>query len=169
MKTLPFEIDRYAPILDPSRLTSDRANISDNERWGSAAVGTALLAYGLKRRDWTGALSAILGAGMLYRGATGHCQVSESIGRDTRSGDTRDALAGPRGVHVCESVILNRPIADVYNEWRNLESLPDRMQHIEEVQELSDGTSHWVARGPAGALFEWDAEILQDIPSQLIS
>lgn len=167
MRTLPFEQDtHWRP-----QLTSERANITDGERVGSATIGAALVAYGLKRRDWLGALSAVGGAALLYRGATGYCQVSDSIGRNTRAaaGDTREALAGSRGVNVCEAVTIQRSADELYREWRNLEALPDRMQHLESVQELSDGTSHWSARGPAGKVFEWDAEILQDIPGKLIS
>ena len=146
-----------------------QTNITDRERVGSATVGAALLAYGLKRRDWVGALTALGGAALLYRGATGYCQVSDAVGRNTRNQDTKEALAGSRGVNVCEAVVIQRPPAELHREWRDLESLPGRMRHLESVQELSDGTSHWAARGPAGKVFEWDAEILQDIPGQLLS
>ena len=170
MRTLPFEHDTWRP-----HLTSERANITDGERVGSATVGAALVTYGLKRRDWMGALSAVTGAALLYRGATGYCQVSEAAGRNTRrdaehrNEETRDALAGPRGVNVCEAVTIQRSADYLYREWRDLESLPGRMRHLDSVQELSDGTSHWAAIGPAGKVFEWDAEILQDIPGKLIS
>ena len=166
MRTLPFESEStWRP-----NLTSDRANITDGERVGSATIGAALVTYGLKRRDWLGALSAIGGAALLYRGATGYCQVSEALGRNTRAGgDTKEALAGSRGVNVCEAVTIDRPASELYRDWRNLESLPERMRHLESVQELGDGTSHWAARGPAGKVFEWDAEILQDIPGKLLS
>lgn len=165
MRTLPFE-DQSTWV---AQLTSERANITDRERVGSATVGAALVTYGLKRRDWTGALSALTGAALLYRGATGYCQISDSVGRNTRTGDTKDALAGSRGVNVCEAVTIQRSVDELYRDWRNLEALPDKMRHLESVSEMSDGTSHWAARGPAGKVFEWDAEILQDIPGQLIS
>ena len=171
MRTLPFE--------DQStwrrQLTSERANITDRERVGSATVGAALITYGLKRRDWMGALSALTGAALLYRGATGYCQISDSVGRNTRADqaaadqDTKAALAGPRGVNVCEAVTIQRSADELYREWRNFEALPRKMQHLESVREMSDGTSHWAARGPAGKVFEWDAEILQDIPGKLVS
>jgi uncharacterized membrane protein len=169
MRTLPFERDTsWRP-----HLTSERANITDQERVGSATVGAALITYGLKRRDWLGALSALGGAALLYRGATGFCQVSDSVGRNTRrdqaTGDTKEALAGSGGVNVCEAVTIQRSPSELYREWRNLEALPERMRHLESVREMSDGTSHWAARGPAGKVFEWDAEILQDIPGQLLS
>lgn len=153
-----------------SQITSPRANLGEHERIGSTTLGAALVGYGLKRRDWLGVLSAVGGAALIYRGATGYCQVSESLGRDARAnGDTREALAGPRGVNVCEAVTIQRSADELYREWRNLESLPEKMKHVQSVEELSDGTSHWSATGPAGKTFEWDAEILQDIPGKLIS
>jgi uncharacterized membrane protein len=166
MRTLPFEDQStWRP-----QLTSERANITDRERVGSATIGAALITYGLKRRDWMGALSALTGAALLYRGATGYCQISDSVGRNTRAGqDTKEALAGPRGVNVCEAVTIQRSAPELYREWRNLEALPEKMKHLESVREMSDGTSHWAARGPAGKVFEWDAEILQDIPAKLLS
>jgi uncharacterized membrane protein len=166
MRTLPFTQDTaWRP-----HVTSDRANITDRERVGSATIGAALLAYGLKRRDWVGALTALGGAALLHRGATGYCQVSNSIGRNTRHDQsTKEALAGARGVNVCEAVTIQRPAHELYREWRNFEALPEKMRHLESVIELSDGTSHWAARGPAGKIFEWGAEMLQDIPGKLIS
>ena len=155
-------------------MTSARANVNDGERVGSAAIGAAMVAYGLKRRDWLGALSAIGGAMLVYRGATGHCQVYQALGVNGRAvarsnEDTKEALAGSGGVLVCETVTIQRSADELYREWRNLESLPDRMQHLQSVREMGDGTSHWEAIGPAGKVFEWDAEILQDIPGKLLS
>ena len=166
MRTLPFEqVKHWQP-----NLTSSRANIDAGERIGSTAIGAALITYGIKRRDWLGALSAIGGAMLVYRGATGHCQVYQALGVNRRATeDTKEALGGSGGVNVCEAVTIQRSASELYREWRNLESLPDRMKHLQAVRELSDGTSHWEATGPAGKTFEWDAEILQDIPGKLLS
>lgn len=154
-------------------MTSPRANLGDQERIGSTTIGATLVGYGLRRRDWLGVLSVVGGAALIYRGATGYCKVSEALGRAPRAGsagdETKDALAGPRGVNVCEAVTIQRTADELYREWRDLEALPEKMKHLQSVQELSDGTSHWSAQGPAGKVFEWDAEILQDIPGKLIS
>jgi len=127
----------------------------------------------LRRRDWLGVLGVIGGAALIYRGVTRYCQGYASLGRAPRTRrageETKDALAGPRGVHVCEAVTIQRPADELYREWRDLEALPEKMQHLQSVQELSDGTSRWSAQGPAGKVFEWDAEILQDIPGKLLS
>jgi uncharacterized membrane protein len=43
------------------------------------------------------------------------------------------------------------------------------MAHLEDVDTTADGKSHWVARGPLGLKFEWDAEIVTDKPNELIA
>ena len=43
------------------------------------------------------------------------------------------------------------------------------MPNVESVTVLDDLRSHWVARGPAGAQVEWDAEIINDRPNELIA
>jgi uncharacterized membrane protein len=81
---------------------------------------------------------------------------------------TRAALGGSRGLHVRESVRLDRPVEEVYRYWRQLENLPRFMRHVERVTESPHGFSHWVARGPGGVRVEWDAEIINDVPNRVI-
>lgn len=66
-------------------------------------------------------------------------------------------------------VTINREPAELYRFWRNFAQLPQFMQHLEEVRVLDERRSHWVARGPLGTKAEWDAEILQDRPDEMIS
>ncbi|MDN5942735.1 MAG: DUF2892 domain-containing protein [Nitrospira sp.] len=58
-------------------------NVGEFERAISSALGGALLIGGLKRRSLPGLALAATGAAFLYRGATGHCMVYESLGLDT--------------------------------------------------------------------------------------
>ena len=82
--------------------------------------------------------------------------------------DTRQQLGGSAGVHVEESVTVNRPIGDVFRFWRNFENLPQFMNHLESVSQREMGVSHWVAKGPAGTRVEWDARIINEIDDKLI-
>jgi len=72
-------------------------------------------------------------------------------------------------VHVRESIVLEQPVAEVYRFWRRLENLPRIMSHLEKVTETNDGHSHWVARGPGGMQFEWDARIINDVENEIIA
>ena len=159
-------------------------NVGRTERWLSMLAGSALAAYGLKRRATVGGTAAIAGAALLYRGATGHCNVYQALGvnrahahateRGTgriadRDSDTRQRLGGRRGIHVEESVTINRPIAEVYRFWRNFENLPQFMQHLESVATREEGISHWTAKGPGGVKVEWDARVINEIDNKLIA
>jgi uncharacterized membrane protein len=73
-----------------------------------------------------------------------------------------------RGFGVEESVIVNASPERLYAFWRNFENLPRFMSHLESVEVLDDSRSHWVAKGPAGTDAEWDAEIINEIPNELI-
>lgn len=84
---------------------------------------------------------------------------------------TPDAItatqAGLRKVR--HAVTINRPANELYDFWRNFENLPDFMSHLERVEDVGGGRSHWVARGPGGVKVEWDAETVADIPNELIA
>lgn len=152
------------------RVRSNR-NLSDVERWASLAAGAGLAAYGLSRLKSNGWLYAGVGALLLRRGASAHCDLYEAVGINTAdtADDTRAALRGARGVNVLESVTINRPIELLYRFWRNLENLPQFMRHLASVEKVTDTISHWRANGPAGTTVEWDAEIFNEIPDKLIA
>jgi uncharacterized membrane protein len=69
---------------------------------------------------------------------------------------------------VRESIRLEKPLAEVYSFWRRLENLPRFMTHLEQVTELGNGRSHWIARGPADIRVEWDAEIINEVPHKVL-
>jgi len=62
-----------------------------------------------------------------------------------------------------------RPIEEVYGFWHDFQNFPRFMRHIESVRMMADGSSHWVAKAPAGKHVEWDAETLEDRPNELIA
>lgn len=65
------------------RETQNGQNIAEIERVVSSILGGTLLLGGLARRSLPGLAVAATGAAFLYRGATGHCKVYESLGLDT--------------------------------------------------------------------------------------
>jgi uncharacterized membrane protein len=150
-------------------------NVAQPERWASALGGAALavrgIKQGVKERSIAGPVMAAAGAALIYRAATGHCPMYAAAGISTADSryDTRVALGGPRGILVEEAVTINRPPTELYEYWRTLERLPSFMENLVSVKRLDARRSHWTARGPAGRLVEWDAEIINDIPSELIA
>jgi uncharacterized membrane protein len=160
-------------------MSQERVNVSRLERWVSMVAGGALAVYGLKRREVPGGAAALAGAALLYRGATGHCDLYQALGINSANGhgtgmiadresDTREQLGGSRGVHVEQAVTVMKPVSEIYRFWRNLENLPKFMSHLESVAEREEGISHWVAKGPGGMKVEWDARIINEIDDKVI-
>ncbi len=76
---------------------------------------------------------------------------------------------GSQGIHAQATCIVNKPPDQVYAFWRDFQNLGRFMTHLESVQDLGDGRSHWKAKGPAGMSVEWDATIIADVPGSLIT
>src|SRR3954470_11117091 len=147
-------------------------NVADVERWASALGGAALAAYGIRQvreeRSMAGAMIAASAGVLIYRGATGRCPMYAATGINTADTDTRTALSGSRGVNVEDAVTINRPPEELYACWRDFSRLPTFMSHLISVRPIDARRSHWVAKAPAGRKVEWDAEIINEIPNELI-
>ena len=149
-------------------------NVGEPERVASAIGGVALAVYGIRRGGVTGGLLAALGAALVKRGATGHCEVYQALGltsaqRDPRRGSLVASVNASRSVKVQRSVVVDRPREELFGYWRDFENLPNFMRHLERVNVLGGGRSHWVARGPAGQRVEWDAVVHREVPNELIA
>jgi len=91
-------------------------------------------------------------------------------GNPPRVKPSYQALPGPHaGLRVQEAVSINRPPAECYQFWRDLERLPTFMQHLASVEVKDEIRSHWRATGPAGYKVAWDADITDDQPGQLLA
>ena len=69
-------------------------------------------------------------------------------------------------ISVRQTITINAAPAELYGFWKNVENLPLFMEHIESVSKVNERVSHWVAKAPAGACVEWDAEIVDDQPER---
>jgi uncharacterized membrane protein len=67
------------------------------------------------------------------------------------------------------STTINRTPEAVYRFWRDLQNLPRFMYHLKSVQVTGERTSHWVTQAPGGRSVEWDSEITEDRPNELIA
>jgi uncharacterized membrane protein len=134
-------------------------------RVGQAAMvvsGAALVALAARQGRWkTIGAAALAGAPFIYRGATGHWPVPQSVAQKAS-----DALAS---APVEAAVTIDKPRAELYAFWRRLENLPRFMKNLDEVVDLGGGRSHWVGKSPLGFRAEWDAEIVDEREGRLLS
>jgi uncharacterized membrane protein len=150
-------------------------NVAQIERWASALSGAAITVMALKRLKEEpsagGAALAAAGGALIYRGATGFCPVYAAAGINTAGDrhDTREALGGSAGARVVEAITINRPAIELYSYWRRLVDLPRFMDHLVAIRAIDARRSHWVAKAPAGRTVEWEAEIFNEIPGELIA
>ena len=105
-------------------------------------------------RHAIGAVLALAGASLIWRWTR----------RDTRARITRSG-----GTTIEETVAINRRPDELYAFWRTLRQLPTVMPQLTSVQVTDDRRSRWVFKGPAGWRTTWFAEIIDDIPDQLIA
>jgi uncharacterized membrane protein len=69
-------------------------------------------------------------------------------------------------ISVRQTITINAAPAELYGFWKNVENLPLFMEHLESVSKVNERVSHWVAKAPAGACVEWDAEVIDDQPER---
>lgn len=132
------------------------SNKSDTERWASLIGGGALVLYGLSRRSLRGALMAVAGGGLVYRGVAAQGSVEEATGMS-------------QSIKVEKTVTINKSPEELYRFWHNFENLPHFMKHLKSVKVHDQKRSHWIASAPMGNSVEWDAEIINDQENHLIA
>jgi uncharacterized membrane protein len=125
-----------------------------------ALIGAAVFAPGGQRRRL--AATAALAAGIMA--------LDLRAGASRRVRPSAQALPGEQGRRVVRKAItINRSPAECYSQWRNFERFPSFMRHIEAVEVVDQRRSHWRARAVGGRHVEWDAELTDDQPDQLLA
>ena len=72
------------------------------------------------------------------------------------------------GIKFKKSITIDRPAAELYAFWRNLENIPLFVEILESVQVLDNNRSVWTVRTPGGYPLHWKAEIVTDRVNEMI-
>jgi uncharacterized membrane protein len=151
--------DEAVPALQGERPHPQRATPwSPLLRVAAGALGTALVSFGLSRRDRSGALVAAAGAALLVR--------------DVADRPLRQVLgigAGRRAVDFHKTITVRAPISDVFAFFSRIENFPRFMSHVKEVQKTGDHRYRWTAAGPAGIPVSWQGEICELTPDRVLA
>jgi hypothetical protein len=67
-----------------------------------------------------------------------------------------------------KTVEVDVPVNTAYNQWTQFEEFPQFMGGVDEVRQVSDSLTHWVAQ-IAGVRREWDAAILEQVPDSKVA
>lgn len=146
-----------------------KTNLDATERWVSLAGGGLLAALGLTKTT-PPLLSLLAGGYLLYRAASGNCPVYQLMGvNHAAPKGSRAVVPAGHGSKVECVTTVNKPPAECYRFWRDLENLPRFMKHLEDVDTTSDGKSRWIATGPLGLRVQWEAELTADEPNKQVA
>jgi uncharacterized membrane protein len=132
----------------------------DTERWASIIGGGAMVLFGLQQRSLRGVLTAIAGGSLAYHGAQGEKKLPDVVS---------DAVGLNKVIRAERTVTIRKPAAELYAYWHDFANLPTFMKHVQSVTVLDLRRSHWVAKAPMGQSIEWDADIIDDRPNELIA
>ena len=67
-----------------------------------------------------------------------------------------------------KTVEVDVPVRTAYNQWTQFEDFPQFLGGVDEVKQVSDSMTHWVAQ-IAGVRREWDAAILEQVPDSKVA
>ncbi len=150
----------------PVRQAGREVNATDVEHIGAMTVGGLLLLKGLLKGGPLGLIYKLGGVALIYRGQQGYRPLYDALGITMPAGPTGVGKVNARVEH---EIVIERPREDLYRIWRNLENLPIFMENLISVHEVDDLRSIWVAKAPVGTVIKWDAEIINDVPNELIA
>jgi uncharacterized membrane protein len=144
-------------------------NVNQLERGASALLGGALLIFSLKRRSPAGAVLTLAAGELLYRGISGHCHLYQILGLSTTDGrQWQEAGAPADAMQVERSITIGKPADQLYRIWREPGNLSQIMGHFAEVTAVSENHMHWLVRGPLGQSRQWDVQVVEDHPGELL-
>lgn len=130
-----------------------------------AMLDSALRERRVNRTRIMGAMGAVAGA--LAADAYGTLKAGSSS--SSSADQPYSPTSSNRPTPTTQTIVVNREPEEVYRFWSDFGQFPRFMKHLEQVSVRKDGTSHWKAYGPGGMRYEWDAEVVQDRPNELIA
>jgi uncharacterized membrane protein len=81
----------------------------------------------------------------------------------------RRAGAARRSVDMRMSVLVERPVTEVFEFCRDFENFPHITEVLLSVEDSQDGRSHWSVRSPSGQVIGWDAVVTKYVPNSVIA
>jgi uncharacterized membrane protein len=68
-----------------------------------------------------------------------------------------------------ESIEVNAPVEQCYDQWMRFEEFPQFMDHVKSVTSIGNNRWHWVVDGPLGKKLEWDAAMDGNAQDRMVS
>lgn len=143
--------------------SAHRRNVGKADRVISAMLGAQTMLRMGRWHGWGKAAAATSGMMMLTRAATGHSKVYEALGVSSAG------LQEGAGINIEASISIMRPRNELFAFWRDVTNLPLVLRHLDSVEEVGDGVTHWKAHGPRDIKVEWDAHLINEAPGEYLA
>jgi uncharacterized membrane protein len=150
------EIASGVGLLSPRTSANAAASRLAGDALDFALLGAAFASPDARRTRLTLAATTVLGVAAI-----------DAYAARRHAGSAR--MRAGEEMPVSVSLAINSTPEKLYAFWRDFENLPRFMEHLEAVTRIDDRTSRWVAKGPAGTRVQWEAEVVEDRPSELIT
>jgi uncharacterized membrane protein len=132
-------------------------------RWSPTAqvaasgAGALIALYGvLVRGGLVGTLFGAAGSALALRG--------------TLNRPMPDLVSRGSGIAVQKTIVVHRPINEVFDMWSRFDNFPLFMEHVRDIDlQLGGSRSRWTVDGPAGTRVEFEAETIASEPDRLIA
>lgn len=123
----------------------------------TALLGATLFSWGTRRKSCGGAIAKIAGAALL----------AESVRRPISRRVVR-AVGERRCVDLRTSLVVERPVHDVFEFLHDFENLPRAIRCLDAVVDFQNGRSRWTAHLGNRPPVEWDVIITKYVPNTVI-
>lgn len=138
--------------------TETRPETSTTIQLAEALLAGALLGYSSDRSDRRAAISRAAAVGLL---------VSAWI--PALGARLLQAGAARRRIHLRKTLVIDRPVRDVFAFCRDFENFPRVIQSIHRITDFQDGRSRWEVVSPRGEILTWDAEVTKYVPNAVLA
>jgi uncharacterized membrane protein len=128
------------------------------EQIAEALLAGALFGYASTRRGRASLATRLTGSALLAAAFA-----PSLVRRVLRAGAER------RRVHLRTTIIVDRPVHEVFEFCRDFENFPRVIQSLHAVTDFQDGRSRWEVVSPAGELLVWEAEVTKYVPNVVIA
>ena len=141
---------------------------------GSAVVGGALVAFGLRRRSLVGTAAALAGGWLVYRAVGGRRRGDRSGtggGGDTArepGASATDAGSDSDATNVTRSVTVGASPDEAYEAWNDAETQASVFEGFADVTPVGEGDWRWEVDAPLGRTVSWETRTVEDRPGELV-
>jgi uncharacterized membrane protein len=80
----------------------------------------------------------------------------------------RTLFPSPDGNTITSSVVIRRPVEQVFNFYRDFTNLPKFSGDVMKIEQIDSVTSRWTIQGPLGIQAHWKVRVPEELTNELI-